>query len=223
MTKRLKGVLFDFNGTMFFDGPKHEEAWNNFSWIHRNKAITKDELTLMHGQTNKKIIHMLMGETMDEQESKQLSIAKEALYRECCLSDISNFHLVNGLEELLNELKREQIPMTICSASIKDNIDFFVESFKLERWFDPHHIVYDDGSHQDKITMFQKGAAFLQIPISECLVFEDSFSGIQFANQAGVGKIIAITSPDDKVTYERLECVDSIIYDYLNFHSVYIK
>ena len=37
--------------------------------------------------------------------------------------------------------------MTICSASIKDNIDFFISSFHLDRWFDVDKIMYDDGIH----------------------------------------------------------------------------
>ena len=45
----IKGILFDFNGTMFFDGPMHKKAWNTFSLKYRNKPITDDELDHMHG------------------------------------------------------------------------------------------------------------------------------------------------------------------------------
>ena len=26
-----KGIIFDFNGTLFFDSEKHQEAWREFS------------------------------------------------------------------------------------------------------------------------------------------------------------------------------------------------
>ena len=35
----MKGILFDFNGTMFFDSIKHKEAWNAFSLKYRNKKV----------------------------------------------------------------------------------------------------------------------------------------------------------------------------------------
>ena len=50
-----KGILFDFNGTMFFDSEKHKEAWDVFSRKYRNCPITEEELDHMHGKTNKKI------------------------------------------------------------------------------------------------------------------------------------------------------------------------
>ena len=148
-----KGLLFDFNGTMFFDSEKHKEAWDVFSQKYRGCPISDYELDHTHGKTNKKIIELLLGDMRDE-ESEKLSKAKEALYRECCINDPKMFHLVDGLEDVLDNLKELQIPMTICSASIKDNIDFFISSFHLDRWFDIDKIIYDDGTHVDKISMF---------------------------------------------------------------------
>ena len=34
-----KGLLFDFNGTMFFDSEKHKEAWDVFSQKYRGCPI----------------------------------------------------------------------------------------------------------------------------------------------------------------------------------------
>ena len=45
----MKGILFDFNGTMFFDSIKHKEAWNAFSLKYRNKALSDEEMDHMHG------------------------------------------------------------------------------------------------------------------------------------------------------------------------------
>ena len=40
----VKGVIFDFNGTLFFDNDKHVKAWGAVSRLLRNKDIT-DELS----------------------------------------------------------------------------------------------------------------------------------------------------------------------------------
>ena len=215
----MKGLLFDFNGTMFFDSPKHKEAWDVFSRTYRNKPITDEELDHMHGQTNKKIIEGLMEGQISDEESEQLSKKKEAFYRECCRKDPEMFHLVPGLIELLDKLKEMQVPMTICSASIQDNIEFFIESFDLGRWFRIEDIIYDDGSHVDKVSMFEEGSKRIHVPLQDCMIIEDSLSGIHFAHQCKAGKIIAITSRDREEEYRQLAGVDDVIYDYVGFDT----
>ena len=42
-----KGVIFDFNGTLFFDNDKHVLAWNEISRLLRGCDITDEEL---HGK-----------------------------------------------------------------------------------------------------------------------------------------------------------------------------
>lgn len=211
----MKGILFDFNGTMFFDGIKHKEAWNAFSLKYRNKALSDEEMDHMHGQTNKQIIQMLVGD-MSEEQSEALSKAKEAMYREACVNDPDMFHLVDGLETLLDYLKANNIPMTICSASIKDNIDFFISSFHLERWFDVDKIMYDDGIHLNKISMFTSGAQAIGVDLKNCIVIEDSISGIDFAYQCHVDSIIGIGPKEKHEFLASLPGVKHVIEDYQN-------
>lgn len=214
--KVIKGILFDFNGTMVFDSPEHKKAWDVFSKKYRGCSITDEEMDHMHGKTNKAIIKLLLKNIHDDEESKQLSQAKEALYREICCGEGDDYHLVPGLSTLLDTLKEQGIPMTICSASIKENIMFFIEHFQLERWFQKEHIVYDDGSHADKVSMFQEGAGNIQVPIEECLIIEDSLSGIQFARDVKAAGIIAITSPDKIDEYHNMTGIDYVISDYID-------
>lgn len=110
----------------------------------------------MNGKPNKLIIRYLNNGKVDEELEDRYSLLKEQYYREFCKADTENFHLISGAEELFDNLKERGIPFTIASASIKPNIDFFVESFGLDRWMDPDKIVYDDGTYEDKVGMFKK-------------------------------------------------------------------
>ena len=57
-----KGIIFDFNGTLFFDSEKHLEAWREFSKRLRDHAFTDDEMReYMFGRTNEDIIAYLIG------------------------------------------------------------------------------------------------------------------------------------------------------------------
>lgn len=210
----MKAVIFDFNGTMVFDSYYHDLAWKVFSKEIRGYELSDDEMARnVHGKVNEKIIEYLKPD-VDANENKILSLKKEAMYRKLCREDKSNYKFVKGLESLLNELQIKEIPFTICSASIKENIDFFVEVFQLDRWIDPSLIVYDDGSYENKVEMFKESARRLKVDISECLVYEDSFSGIRYAKEAGVNKIIAISSDQYVEEYEVNDAIAIVIKDY---------
>ena len=56
----IKGVIFDFNGTLFFDNDKHVIAWGAISRLLRNKDITDEELHKhFNGVPNQKIIQYM--------------------------------------------------------------------------------------------------------------------------------------------------------------------
>lgn len=58
-----KGIIFDFNGTLFWDSEKHLEAWREFSKRLREQPFTDDEMReYMFGRTNDDIIEYLTGE-----------------------------------------------------------------------------------------------------------------------------------------------------------------
>lgn len=211
--KKAKAILFDFNGTMVFDDVEHKLAWDHFSMKYRGKPVAKEEMEQAHGRPNKQIIQLILGD-MSESESEKLSSEKEAMYREVCRSEGKDYHLVFGLEELLEEAKQQGILMTIASASIKPNIDFFVEHFQLDRFFDPEKIVYDDGTHADKTTMYQKAAQAIGVKLEDCLIFEDSLSGIQSAIKCNPAKLIAVSGSNKSLNYQSFPQVKQVIFDY---------
>ena len=120
-----QGIIFDFNGTLFFDNDKHVKAWNEISKILRGKEITLEELhTKLNGTPNiQNILYFTDGKATKE-ELEKYSQKKEEYYRQFCKEDTEKFHLVDGVCEFFDHLKEKDIPFTIASASIKENIDF---------------------------------------------------------------------------------------------------
>lgn len=213
-----KGVLLDFNGTLFFDSPYHELAWKAISKELRGTEMSDEELRdHMHGKNNEKVIEYILGKHIDAEENKRYSLKKEAMYRDMCTAHPDSFRLANGVEAFLDQLVERNIPFTIASASIKENIDFFVEHFHLDRWLDPALIVYDDGSYPTKVEMFHEGAKRIQVSASDCMVIEDSVSGITFAHDAGVHSIVAIDSSNEPEKYEQFPYVSAILKDFDEF------
>ena len=210
-----KGVIFDFNGTLFFDNDKHILAWSEISKMLRGRGITESEL-LEHfnGVPNHKIVSYLLGREGIAEELEKYSQLKEEFYRRFCLEDQENFHLVDGAVEFFNYLKEKGIPFTIASASIKANIDFFVKEFGLGNWINPEDIVYDDGSYENKVAMFLDAAKNLGVDIKECMIVEDSVSGIYSGYLAGCRNIVVIDSSGKAETYKSLPGVVKVINNF---------
>ena len=210
----IKGVIFDFNGTLFIDHDKHQIAWNKMALLLRNKPISEQELyTKLNGVPNKEIIRYLSNQELSEQLIQTYSLMKEQFYREACLDDQEHFHLVLGVEAYFDFLKQQCIPFTIASASIKENIDFFVKSFHLDKWMNPNQIVYDNGTYSNKEAMFLEASHRLSIDIKDCVIFEDSLSGIKHAYQAGCHQIIVMDSTGNK-DLKNLPGVIQVIHDF---------
>lgn len=209
---KYKAVIFDFNGTLFFDNDKHVKAWNEISKLIRGRDISLEELhTQFNGVPNHKIIQYLCQSHCNEEDIRRYSYLKESYYRKFCKEDISTFHLVDGVKEYFEMLKDKDIPFTIASASIKENIDFFVESFHLDNWIHLDTIVYDDGFYENKIMMFKEAARRLNVTVEECLIYEDSSSGIKNAYEAGCRNIVVVDSANKKEEYENLPGVIKVI------------
>ena len=220
MLYHCKGVIFDFNGTLFFDSDKHVMAWGKLAELLTGEKLPLEELQQhFYGVPNNRAIEYLLQRQCNEDELTAYSEQKEALYRTCCEQDKTSFHLVAGAQRFFEQLLLENIPFTIASASIKSNIDFFIKSFQLDTWFDPSKIVYDDGSFKNKVNMFLCAAARIGVPIEDCLIFEDSESGIRDAYAAGCRNIVVVDSMGIAEKHIGKNGVIQIIKDFTELES----
>lgn len=218
--KKYKGVIFDFNGTLFWDSKKHLEAWREYSKKLRGTAFTDDEMRkYMFGRTNEDIIKYLIGRQPDKELVIKCQNEKEAIYRDMCAEDSENFVLAKGAEEFLDYLCENNIPHTIATMSEEINVKFFIEGFGLERWFDLEKIVFDDGKIKGKPEpdIYRIASEKLNLNPEDCIVIEDALSGIESARRAGIGKIIAIESMETRELYETVPAVSGIISDFDDF------
>ncbi len=78
----------------------------------------------------------------------------------------------------------------------------------------PENIVYDDGSYENKIAMFQDAAKKLRVDIKECMIVEDSVSGIYSGYLAGCRNIVVIDSSNRADEYRTLPGVVRVIKDF---------
>ena len=213
----MKGIIFDFNGTLFFDSHMHYEAWRIYSKKLRGYEFSDDEMReKMFGRTNADIIEYAIGHKPSTEMVEKLAKEKEAMYRQMCLNDRKNFVLSPGAEEFLNFLKDNNIPRTIATMSEWDNVEFYIKEFKLGKWFDLNKIVYSNGKIPGKPApdIYQIAAKNLNLNPQDCIVIEDAISGIEAAYNANIGMIIAIASIESDSLYSSISHVSQIIHNF---------
>ncbi|MBU3820356.1 MAG: HAD family phosphatase [Candidatus Faecalibacterium intestinavium] len=192
----MRAVLLDFNGTMFFDTRFHMEAWSRiYHELHPEDTKPLDP-KLICGPRNEAILRN-MAPWLTVEESERYAARKEEMYRSACRSNPDCVHLVAGAEELMQGLQERGVLFTLASASPKENVDFYFESFPIGRWIQRSDVVYDDGSYADKGAMHLEAARRLKVPFSECLVIEDSPTAVSLAKKNGAGRIVAIGETGD--------------------------
>lgn len=201
-----QGIIFDFNGILWWDSHLQEQAWREFAREQFGVLLT-DEMAAaeVHGRNNRYTLEFLAGLPLDVHRVEKLSGQKEARYRSLCLAQGDGFRLSPGAVDLLDELRDHEIPRTIATASIHANLQFFIEHLRLERWFDPELILFDDGVRPGKPApdIYLQAARMIGLQPRDCVVVEDSMAGLQAARAAGIGYIIALMvggrSPSDNL------------------------
>ena len=78
-----KGIIFDFNGTLYWDSAKHKQAWRLYSKKLRGTEFSDEEmLHHMFGRTNEEIIEYAIGKKPSAEMVEKLGQKKEELYRQ---------------------------------------------------------------------------------------------------------------------------------------------
>lgn len=191
------GIIFDFNGTLFWDSEYQESSWDEYLEIHNIRLTKLQKKEYIHGRNGKDTFEILFNCKLKDEEVNQLIEEKEILYRNECLKH--KMELAPGAKSLLEYLKAEKIPMGIATASRKTNVDFFIDQFNLLDYFELEHIIYDDGSIKGKPNpdLFEKTIYQLGIEKERSIIFEDSFSGIHAAINSKVPTVIIVNSAND--------------------------
>lgn len=216
----MKGILFDFNGTLFNDTHLHRQAWhnfflNNFGWDFSDEEIMRRCL----GPSNDDIFKDFFDGKLSRAEMDELAEKKEIEYRTAVKSDPANMHLIEGAPEMLDMLVEKGIPFALATASPIGNILFYLEDLGLKKWFTIDRIVYEEGKLPSKPNpaFYIEAARRIGLTPEECLIVEDSPTGIQAAINAKAERIIAIDRTAKREWLESKEEISAILHDFRGF------
>lgn len=222
----FKGVIFDFNGTLFEDYDLQVDAWNKVIRKYFERDLGPNEFrNCFHGLGNVDILNYLNSLEPSKQFDISITDEKEVFYRELCMEHPERVHLISGAADTFDALKNAGIRFAIGTASEILNVEFYYKFFDLGRWFTPDLIIYDDRTLPNKPApdIYLRAMDRLGLEPSECLICEDSQNGLIAAVRSGAGRVIARKTENLLEDSCKNLNVYAIINDFTGFYPRYLE
>ncbi|MDX9848497.1 MAG: HAD family phosphatase [Tenuifilaceae bacterium] len=186
-----KAVIFDMDGVIVDNHHYHVAAFSEFCKL-KGIPFSEGEFRVKYfGKSNHEIFSGLLHREISKEESALLGDEKEAIYRQIYKEHITP---VSGLIDFLRLLKGNSINIAVGTSAGSQNLDFVLSNLNIRHFFDAQV----DSSYVERgkpnPDIFLKAAERLGVKPSECLVFEDSVSGIQAAHAAGMDVVALLTT-----------------------------
>ena len=193
-------ALFDLDGVIVDTANYHFLAWkkiaSNFGF-----ELSKENNEKLKGVSRTKCLNIILELSnfdLNENSFNYYLKKKNEIYLDY-IKNINSENILPGILKTLNYLKEKNIMIGIGSAS--KNAKFIIEKLKIGPFFD----VIVDGNQivnsKPDPEVFLKGSKALGVLPENCVVFEDSDSGIQAAKAAKM-TAIAIGTPDKFSNYD---------------------
>ena len=209
-------IIFDMDGVIVDSNPYHKIAWKMFCEQH-NILISDSELEKnVFGRTGQEALPILFKSNLNNELIKSYTEEIDGNFRKAFAPSI---HPLLGLIDFLDDIQGKSIKYAIATSAPPVNVEFVLKNTGLRKYFD---IIVDSTSiikSKPNPEIYLKTANLLGIEPSECVVIEDSLSGIDAAIRAGM-KVIGITTTHKA---EELVHTNLVIDDFTELNLSLIK
>ncbi len=180
----IQTVIFDMDGVIVDTEPVHHYAYlQHFKQL--NIEVTPEMYASFTGNSTKNIYEKLKALYNLNEEVQDLVEAKRNLFNEA-FDRKEDLYLLDGVEDLIQDLHQNGIQLVLGSSSAKVTIDRIFKRFQLHQYFS--HIVSGEDFPKSKPhpAIFEYAAKISKTSIKNCIVIEDSTNGILAANAARI-------------------------------------
>ena len=199
------GAIFDWDGVLIDSSAHHEAAWERLA-KERGLPLPEGHFKRGFGMKNEVVIPKVLQWGDQPELVQELSLRKEALYREIILE--RGISTLPGAREWLEELHENGIPCVIGSSTHRLNIEVSLQVLGLKDFF-ASVVSAEDVSHgKPDPEVFLVAASRIDRPPSQCVVFEDALVGIEAAHRGGM-KVVAVASTNP---FEALKSADVVVH-----------
>jgi len=205
MNRALQAAIFDWDGVVIDSSQHHEESWERLA-KETGLTLPPDHFKKGFGMKNEVIIPKLLQWTDEPKAIRELSLRKEALYREVVVD--WGIEALPGVKELLQALIEAGIPRVIGSSTHRENISTALSLLGFQDAFTAITTAEDVSHGKPDPEVFLKCAEKAGADPKSCVVFEDALVGIEAGHRAGM-KVVAVATTNDS---ERISHADRTVH-----------
>jgi len=201
---QLSAVIWDMDGVIVDSGDIHFEAWQIILSSHQ-VPFSRETFDATFGMNNRDILKTLLTDRFTTTLFQTISVEKENLYRKLIPGRIE---LLTGVHTLLEQLHSAKIQQAVGSSAPMENIDAILDSLHLRPFFKTTISAYNIPGKPNP-AVFLKAAEELNVSPYNCIVIEDSTSGVEAAKRAGMKCVAVLTTHPA----EKLQNADLVVND----------
>ncbi len=213
----MTAVIFDMNGVIIDDERIHQQSWKVYCKNHGFHITEEEFKKKVFGRTEKDTFEYLYNRKISKKELEEFSNERVDTAIEIFKPVMK---MTPGLKKLLKLLSDNNIPMAVATSSRPRYVHFIMESFNIRPFFKVILTAEDIVKGKPDPEIYQKSAEKLGVSPHECVVIEDTLSGITSAKAAEM-KVIGIATTHSKEELKSAnKVVDSfneITLSFLNF------
>lgn len=208
-------VIFDMDGVIVHTNPYHSKAFREFFSV-RNLAPSDEEFAQhMFGKSNSYILTHFLQRKIEGEELRLLEDEKESLFRTIYEPHIDP---IAGIVHFIGDLYQNDVKLGVATSAPLANLDLILSKVPLREKMGSILASENVKKHKPDPEVYLTSAKNLGVSPEQCIVFEDSFSGVSAALNAGMKVVGVLTSH----TEDELPPCNFYITDYteLSFEKI---
>ncbi|WP_035678639.1 HAD family hydrolase [Flavobacterium limnosediminis] len=213
----IKTVIFDMDGVIVDTEPVHKYAYfKHFDEL--GIQVTEEMYASFTGNSTRNVFQRIKEMFSLEHEVEDLILRKRHLFNEA-FDTKPDLELIAGVHNLIKNLHENGMQLILASSASKGTIQRVFNRFDLHQYF-THKVSGEDfPKSKPDPAIFLHAASLSEAPKENCIVIEDSTSGIKASKAA---EIFCIGYHSENSKHQDLSLADYIIhhFDEIDFEAV---
>lgn len=199
-------LLFDLDGVILDSESQYDIFWNAQGELYN---LGKNFASKIKGQTMPQILNTFFKDfSVGEKEKIVAACARFEAEMDC--------PLIAGAKEFITDVKSRGIKTALVTSSDDVKLSLIIKKFAMQSWFDTivtaNRVTHSKPNPQGYLL----AAADLSADVNQCIVFEDSFAGIEAGRNAKM-KVVALATTNTRQAIQATGNADLIIDNFVGF------